>query len=126
MRMAGGSRPKSTAPPERPFVSHQRAPMQPDYAESFDREAGCTESEWLQALPAALGDARVEWGAGECLAALPEGGALRLRWQVLAPRVIALVRLPRLQVHYAFDGVASEARQRFMRRFDLYMLRGGG
>jgi hypothetical protein len=40
--------------------------------------------------------------------------------------VIALLRLQRLAVSFVFEGVAEEARQRFMKRFDLTMQRGGG
>ena len=55
-----------------------------------------------------------------------EGGRLRLHWQALPPRQIALVRLPRLAVQFRFEGLSDDARQRFMRYFDLYMQRGGG
>ena len=53
-------------------------------------------------------------------------GHLALRWQVLPPRQIALVRMPRLQVDYRFEGVSDQARAAFMRYFDLYSQRGGG
>ena len=39
---------------------------------------------------------------------------------------IALVTLPRLQVGFHFDGLDGPARASFMRRFDLFMHRGGG
>jgi hypothetical protein len=41
-------------------------------------------------------------------------------------RQIALIRLPRLAVHYRFEGLPDDARQVFMKRFDLYIQRGGG
>jgi hypothetical protein len=53
-------------------------------------------------------------------------GTLTLDWWVLAPRRIALLNLPRLQVRYAFDGVPDDERTRFMKRFDLHLQRGGG
>jgi hypothetical protein len=53
-------------------------------------------------------------------------GALGLKWQVGAPRVIALVRMPRLLVSFRFAGLDEGQRYAFMRRFDLYMQRGGG
>ena len=54
-------------------------------------------------------------------------GRLQLAWQVLPARQIALARLPRLGVQFAFDAaIAEPTRQDFMRRFDLYMMRGGG
>lgn len=99
--------------------------MQSDYPETFEREMGCTVDEWLGWLPAAIGDhpwardgdaARVNLGAG----------TLTLEWLPLPPRQIALLRLPRLWVRFAFAGVHADTRQRFMRRFDLYMQRGGG
>ena len=71
--------------------------MQLPYAERFEREMGCTEVEWLGWLP-----------------------------QVAEPRVIGLVRIPRLLVSFRFAGVDEAARQAFMQRFDLYMHRGGG
>jgi len=53
-------------------------------------------------------------------------GALGLKWQVAAPRVIGLVSLPRLLVSFRFAGVDETTRHAFMTRFDLYMQRGGG
>ena len=53
-------------------------------------------------------------------------GCLRLSWAALPARQIALMRLPRLAVHYEFDGVPDESRHRFMHHFDRYMQRGGG
>ena len=49
-----------------------------------------------------------------------------MQWRALPPRRIALLQMPRLAVRFRFEGVADEARQRFMRHFDLYMQRGGG
>jgi hypothetical protein len=86
---------------------------------------GCTEREWLSWLPGAVRECVLALGDGWASVGI-EDGHLRLRWQVLAPRQIALVRLPRLAVQFRFEGVADEARQRFMRYFDLYLQRGGG
>jgi len=36
------------------------------------------------------------------------------------------VRIPRLWVCFEFDGMSDDERHRFMKRFDLYMQRGGG
>lgn len=85
----------------------------------------CTEVEWLQWLPRAVGphayqvsgtSAQVTLGVGE----------LRLMWQVAPPRVIALMRLPRLRLDFAFRGLDDAQRHAFMKRFDLYTQRGGG
>lgn len=95
------------------------------YPESFEREMGCTEAEWLMWLPAAMGAVawrREDSGAKADLAP----GQLAIDWRVGEPRVIALVRLPRLHVRFCFDGVDTAARHAFMKRFDLYMQRGGG
>ena len=100
--------------------------MQADYPADFQREQGFTERDWLRCLPGAVrdctidlsepGQARVQIGSGQLL----------LRWQVMAPRQIAMMRMPRLVVHYQFDGVGDDDRARFMRYFDLYTMRGGG
>ena len=92
----------------------------------FEREQGFTDADWQRCLPGAVrgnpldvsrpGQALVQIGAGD----------LCLRWQVLAPRQIALMRMPRLRVHYHFNGVTDDERVAFMRYFDLYIQRGGG
>lgn len=99
--------------------------MQSFYAERFEREMGCTETEWLRWLPAAIGEHH--WKLQDRSAGVRIGdGALGLKWQVGEPRVIALVRMPRLLVTFRFAGLSEAQRHSFMKRFDLYMLRGGG
>jgi hypothetical protein len=99
--------------------------MQSFYAERFEREMGCTEAEWLGWLPNAIGDNF--WKLQTHSAGVRIGdGALGLTWQVAEPRVIALMRVPRLLVNFRFAGVGETERYRFMKRFDLYMQRGGG
>lgn len=95
--------------------------------EQFDRTMGCTAAELLSWLPRALPDAQlaVDETLGRCVASWPEG-SLRLQWSPLPDRCIALLRIPQLQVHFAFvglDGAARYARQKF---FDLHTHRGGG
>jgi hypothetical protein len=99
--------------------------VQSHYPASFDREMGCTEREWLSWLPGAVREQALTLGEAAADVDI-EGGRLRLSWQTLAPRQIALMRMPRLAVQFRFEGVADDARQRFMRYFDLYMQRGGG
>jgi hypothetical protein len=53
-------------------------------------------------------------------------GTLDLHWRTGEPRVIALMRMPRLHVSFHFEGLDAQQRLTFMRRFDLYMQRGGG
>lgn len=99
--------------------------MQSFYAERFDREMGCTEAEWLLWLPDAIGEQH--WKLQANAAGVRIGaGALDLTWRTGAPRVIALVRLPRLLVSFRFAGLDAAQRYAFMKRFDLYMQRGGG
>lgn len=106
--------------------------------ETFEREHGCTDAEWRGWLPGAVGphalsvpggeggrDAPGGPGAARACIALAQG-RLHLAWQTLPPRRIALISMPRMTVRYRFEGVPPEARQAFMRYFDLYMQRGGG
>jgi hypothetical protein len=99
--------------------------MQSSYAESFQRDMGCTEAEWLGWLPAAVG--ACPWQReGQSARVSIEHGTLQLRWQVMPLRVIALMRMPVLRVNFAFTGLDADERYAFMKRFDLYMQRGGG
>ena len=99
--------------------------MQSSYAEQFEREMGCTEGEWLRWLPAAIGEC--EWRLGASRAGVDIGpGTLTLDWRTGEPRVIALMRMPRLHVNFRFEGLDAQQRLAFMKRFDLYMQRGGG
>ena len=99
--------------------------MQSYYPERFERDMGTSETEWLTALPRALGDHAFVLGTGQVRVQIGEAH-LQLQWHTLPPRVIALLRLQRLAVSFVFDGVVEEARQRFMKHFDLTMQRGGG
>ena len=91
---------------------------------------GCTEAEWLGWLPAAMG--QHPWQRRGCSANVEinntDGsvGHMQVTWQKATPRQIALMRIPRLLVHFQFDGLTDAQRYTFMRRFDLYMQRGGG
>jgi hypothetical protein len=99
--------------------------MQSSYEARFSREMGCTEPDWLRWLPAAMG--AVPWQQeGSSLAATLEAGQLHIGWQVAPDRVIAQVRMPVLKVDFQFTHVEADQRLTFMRRFDLYMHRGGG
>jgi hypothetical protein len=99
--------------------------MQSAYAERFEREMGCTEAEWLMWLPAAIGDHESHRQTCSAIVTILSG-TLRLGWRVGEPRVIAQVRLPRLHVSFRFEGLDADQRLAFMKRFDLYMQRGGG
>ena len=84
-----------------------------------------TEAEWLQRLPQAIGAPGFTREGASVRVALGSG-VLHIRWRPLPPRVIALLRMSRMAVEFAFEGVDVELRQRFMQRFDLTMQRGGG
>jgi hypothetical protein len=99
--------------------------MQAFYAENFDREMGCTEKEWLGWLPQAMGPHPYKL-VSQAVVADIDGGRLSLSWRVGEPRAIALARIPRLLVSFRFSGLDELLRYRFMKRFDLYMQRGGG
>jgi len=99
--------------------------MQQYEAACFVREMGCTEAEWLGWLPAALGDPAAQLEAGAASVRLGTG-VLHLSWQVTAPRLIGLIRIPVLRVSFRFEAVDALQRHAFMTRFDLYMQRGGG
>jgi hypothetical protein len=99
--------------------------MQSVYEERFEREMSCTEADWLRWLPDAIG--AHHWKHQDQTVGVRIGdGALGLKWQVLPARVIAQVTMPRLAVSFRFAGVDGSARHAFMKRFDLYMQRGGG
>lgn len=99
--------------------------MHTEYPERFAREMACTEAEWLRWLPQAIG--AYHWKLqGHTLGVRIGDGALGIQWQVLEPRCIGLLRMPRMEMHFRFGGVDASARSLFMRQFDLYMHRGGG
>ena len=99
--------------------------LQASYPERFEREMGCTETEWLRWLPRAMGEHHWKLQAGTAGVRIGDG-ALGLKWQVTAPRVIGLVSIPVLKVSFRFAGLDDAQRYTFMQRFDLYMQRGGG
>lgn len=99
--------------------------MQSGYAETFERDMGCTEAEWLGWMSAAVRGCGWRREGTEAWVGIPPG-SLYLRWQVMPPRAIALLRLPVLRVTYAFSGLDASQRLAFMKRWDLHMQRGGG
>ena len=99
--------------------------MQAHYAFAFEREMGCTEQELRAWLPGASGHRAIDWFEHAAEITLDTGGAT-ITWQMLEPRRIALIVLPRLRVRFEAKGIDEAAWQRFMRHFDLYTQRGGG
>jgi hypothetical protein len=102
--------------------------MQRSYPPTFTRDYGCTEAEWLRWLPQAMGEGEIVRTRGQAeqrWTAHPDA-LLLLQWRELPPRVIALVRLPRLEVRFSFTGLPDDERHRYMVRFDQHLQRGGG
>jgi hypothetical protein len=100
--------------------------MQSYYADRFEREMGCTVRELIERLPGAVDACALELLDDSAAVTLQGGGRLLLRWQALPPRRIGLISLPRLRARFVFERTDDATRYRFMRRFDLYMQRGGG
>ncbi len=99
--------------------------MQSFYAERFEREMGCTEPEWLGWLPNAMGDVPWQRGASSAKAAIGTG-SFEVQWRTGEPRRIGLATIPRMHMQFVFAGLDDAQRYTFMKRFDLYMQRGGG
>ena len=95
------------------------------YSNNFEREHGSELSEWLRMLPEAVAARPLTLGPDGATVGIGPG-ELSLHWEVLPPRQIALVRIPRLKVDFQFERADAETRSRFMRRFDLFLQRGGG
>ncbi|GAB3765584.1 hypothetical protein GCM10028796_23150 [Ramlibacter monticola] len=99
--------------------------MQSHYPEQFERDMACTEAEWLGWLPRAIGPLAWEPEPGSARVRIGSG-RLRISWHEAPPRRIALLELACLHVAFSFENVDDGMRYAFMKRFDLYMLRGGG
>jgi len=98
----------------------------PAFPEAFEREQSFAEADWLRTLPGAVRDHALALPAPGRAVVSMGAGTLELGWTMLPPRRLGLVQLPRMTVRYRFDGVDAQARNEFMRCFDLYTQRGGG
>ncbi len=99
--------------------------MQSEYPDRFERDMGCSEAEWLGWMPRAM--AAYPWKhEGQSIEVRLGTGSLSITWSPLPERRIALLRMQRLLVRFAFEGVGAEQRKAFMKPFDLSMQRGGG
>lgn len=98
-----------------------------DVPAEFEHIMGCTPADLMRCLPVALPGAVVEAdAAGGVILAVFTDGTLRLKWQTLPMRKIALLEIPRLQVQFEYTGLTPERRRDVQRRFDLATQRGGG
>lgn len=52
--------------------------------------------------------------------------SITLRWKVLEPRRIALIRIEQLELEFAYPPEASETAREWIMRFDRHTQRGGG
>ncbi len=94
------------------------------YAEDFDRELACSERQWLDLLPQAMGPCPYQLVA-QALTATIDAGQLHLSWRVGEPQGGPVAEISRLRVSFRFTGLDELHRYRFMKRFDLYTQRGG-
>lgn len=102
-------------------------PHQKDVPERFTRDMSVTAPEWDRALRGGVGAHGLQIDApGRAVVQLLQGGRLLLQWHDLPPLQIALMRMARLRVDFAFDGVDADRRSAFMQHFDRYTQRGGG
>lgn len=90
-------------------------------------DMSCTERElrrWLQMIAAIFPMTAEEASHADFTV---EGGTARIAWKEMPDRVIALVRLKRMEVTLAYsDDVPLEARAHFAKQFQMHTLRGGG
>ncbi|TNF63041.1 MAG: hypothetical protein EP306_02015 [Burkholderiales bacterium] len=101
--------------------------MQSSYPAQFERDMGTSEAEWQAALPRAIGPGHAWRFEGPRSARVDIGsGSLRIEWEPLPERRIALLVMQRLLVRFRFDGVDDSQRLAFMKPFDLTLQRGGG
>ena len=89
------------------------------------REMGCTRAEFLRWLPGASRHAPIVF-AGNVCRILADHGALEIAIAELAPRRIASITLPVLEVRFRFVGMGVDEREAFLDYFDRYTRRGGG
>lgn len=86
---------------------------------------GCTREEFLRWLPGATRHAPMQLTEGR--AVVQAGDAtVDIAFTQAAPRRIALVSMPVLNVSFRFSGAQACAYREFMAYFDLYTKRGGG
>lgn len=100
-----------------------------DLAQPFTRTMGCSGGELAGWLPRALPDATLaieaEAECGLCRASYADG-ELSIEWRSLAPRRIALLRLPQLEVRFSYRGLDLARREAIQTYFDRATQRGGG
>lgn len=100
-----------------------------DLSQAFTRTMGCSVGELTGWLPRALPDASlaiaIDSDSGSCRASYADGELL-IEWHSLAPRQIALLRVPQLEVRFTYSRLELAHREAIQTYFDRAMQRGGG
>ncbi|MFL5300908.1 MAG: hypothetical protein ACJ79R_11270 [Anaeromyxobacteraceae bacterium] len=91
----------------------------------LEREMGCTRADFTRWLTGATRGARLRV-AGDEVTVFVEGGRVEISLTERAPRRLALLALPVLDVRFRFFGLDAAAREAFLAYFDAYTRRGGG
>jgi hypothetical protein len=92
---------------------------------TLDREMSISREEFMRLLPHALGPLQLS-GQGPEIIATDAGRTLRIRVSELGRRRLGILELPRIRVQMEFEGFDPSGRERFLSRFDLAFLKGGG
>jgi len=92
--------------------------------EMLVRDMATTEREFRSGLAFAFPEGVTERGGTFHVAYA--GAAMEITLAPLPPRVIALLRLPRLEVRIRFAAGTTEQQQAMLARMDRAMQRGGG
>lgn len=100
-------------------------------ATTFTRRMTCTPAEWHRLLEGAVRAAALALQVSATHAQIDltpwlQGSLLRIRWQELPERRIALIRLPQMEATFTFHATDEATVLRFMAHFDLHTQRGGG
>jgi hypothetical protein len=95
--------------------------------ERFERTMGCSQNDLLRWLPDALVGASLDIDPRNRICqARWNWGALKLSWELLEDRKIALLSIPCMKVIFEYTSASAEQRFQTQRTFDLHTQRGGG
>ncbi len=98
-----------------------------DYGDSFKRDMGCSEQDFYRILPSAIAGYTFSLdGNRVTICDAEKNQQLRLTVNRLPDREIGMIRIPRIEVEFAFHNFTVAERQRFLTRFDHSYQRGGG
>jgi hypothetical protein len=89
------------------------------------RRMGLSHADFLRSLPSAVGGLPWRQEGGRILVEDPPG-RIEIRLGPEGRHTLGALALPQTEVAMRFEGLTAEARERFLRRFDLALQRGGG